>query len=110
MQIRSHLARSHRALTLLELTVTFIILALLAAVALPTYQTATTNVALLRDEAALVDLATVAQTVSVQHGASIPNSADYTPATSSLTQLLFSLTHHLEPEPKFLLQNRGKYQ
>jgi prepilin-type N-terminal cleavage/methylation domain-containing protein len=77
--------RPKRALTLLELIVTMIIIAVLAALAMPSLQRATSNVALLRDEDALVNLTTIAQTVAVDSGRQTPTPADFISALTAAT-------------------------
>ena len=83
MLSRRYRLKASHALTLLELVVTFMIIAILAAIALPSYQGATQNTALLRDEAMLVNLATVSQSVSLEAGSSVPNSNDFIKALAS---------------------------
>jgi type II secretory pathway pseudopilin PulG len=70
-------------MTLLELVITLAIMAVLATIAVPSLQSATDNVALVRDEASLVTLTNVAQTVATERGSTIPSPSDFSQAITS---------------------------
>lgn len=75
--------KSRRALTLLELSVTFIILAILGAIAAPLFAGAVNNSATSTAQLSLSNLTSVAETLALHQGLEVPTAADFATALAS---------------------------